>query len=114
MVMMLDPCPFCGSTRIGVLKDQFLSKAECQSCGATGPKRGGTFAASDAWNTRVNTAHSIPKQPKCSCGHRLMWHNNQKMSCMARKRNGMCDCKKFKNQDGSADVLVAETKQTAQ
>jgi hypothetical protein len=52
--MKISPCPFCGSSNVGVYQKSFV---QCRNCIATGP-----FTLDgqeiDLWNTRTGTTYN--------------------------------------------------------
>ena len=56
MLKRCKPCPFCGSTRIGLwyaAEYEGVIQAFCESCGADGPSADSSDEAQDAWNKRI-------------------------------------------------------------
>lgn len=60
----LQPCPFCGGTKISARHDDGLAWKRCDGCGATGPENT-KYSGDDKpdWNTRALAAAS-PSSPR--------------------------------------------------
>lgn len=55
-------CPFCGQDHVHICTKDM--RAECISCGATGPQTCSVTAAFEAWNERSADAHNGHPQAK--------------------------------------------------
>lgn len=51
-----EPCPFCGSAKVGVDGDNDFSFVACQDCCATGPTNPLPSGALADWNRRAKQA----------------------------------------------------------
>jgi Lar family restriction alleviation protein len=55
----LEPCPFCGSTKIGMHSHVKTNHTVCHGCGTEGPRKQTPQAATEAWNTRPGHAELV-------------------------------------------------------